>query len=347
MAMYQKGLNEVLDDTFNKYKGKKVTVLHSGGLDSNVLIAGLYLAGADVNAVSIRASVLASSGIEERTRKLFINRLTAFTPGDHRIEAPTVNISGNIPGIHRNRFSQMAVWLNMMPLVSREDDDYVLLGYVMSDQGNSMMNELKKTWRTHKPYLGWNRKLPELEFPIAKFAKSELIKYFQYKSKQCNVDENLIHAHWFCELNQGNLLERCGTRCESCKRAKNENIFDWDIASNVNLLFPNKVELMDFLDYRPDEYRFRYVIREDKRMEVYLQNIEDKTRRIVYTLPKNKYSFYKHPEDIVLPGNTSPYDHDMFARTNQFPLPDHFEEYYIDSVETIKAKEVERERSSS
>ena len=340
MAIVQGGLFEALDNIFAKYKGKKVTVLHSGGLDSNVLIAGLYLAGANVNAVSIRASVLASSGIEERTRKLFINRLTAFTPGDHRIAAPTVNISGNIPGIHRNRFSQMAVWLNMMPLVSREDDDYVLLGYVMADQGNSMINELRKTWRTHKPYLTWNAKLPELEFPIAKFAKSELIKYFQYKSKKCNVDENLIHAHWFCELNQDNLLNRCGTRCESCKRAKNENIFDWDIATNVDLLFPNKMELMDFLEYRPDQHEFRYRIREDKSIDVYLRGIEDKVERLVYSLPKNKYSFYRNPDDITHPSDKSPYDHNLFARPNLFPHKDFFEEFYLDCEKTVECKEI-------
>lgn len=340
MAVVQRGLFEELDNIFGQYRNKRVTVLHSGGLDSNIILAGLYFAGADVNAVAIRAKVLASATIEERTRQLFIKRLKESNKGKGTIATETVTFDGRLQGIHRNRFSQMSIWLNMLPIVSRENDDAVILGYVMSDQGNSMIDYLKKTWRTHAAYLKWNAKLPSLDFPVTRFAKSELIKYLQHKCKETGLDENIVHIHWFCELQMGSIMSRCGDRCESCKRAKNESLFDWDIATNIGRIFKSRLQLLEFLELNRDNEALRMKKREDGSVDTYIVVKDTNTERFVYNTPRREVNYYKDPETLSMPEKASPYDHFEHAQSNQFPDPEHFPEYYLKSDETIKAEAV-------
>lgn len=340
MAVVQRGLFEELDNIFGQYRNKRVTVLHSGGLDSNIILAGLYFAGADVNAVAIRAKVLASATIEERTRQLFIKRLKESNKGKGSITSETITFDGSLQGIHRNRFSQMAIWLNMLPLVSRENDDAVILGYVMSDQGNTMIDYLKKTWRTHAPFLKWGAKLPSLDFPVTRFAKPELIKYLQHKCKEVGVDENIVHIHWFCELQLGSIMNRCENRCESCKRAKNENLFDWDIATNVRRVFRTRLELMEFLELDRDNESLRMKKNKDGSVETYIVDKNTDKQRLVYTTRKLDACYYTHPEEISMPKKSSPYDHFEHAGTDWFPEPSFFPEYYLELDEDIKAREI-------
>ena len=343
MAMHQKGLVETLDGIFGKYKGKKVTVLHSGGLDSNIIVAGLYFAGADVNAVSIRSKVLSSSTIEERTRKLFLDRLNAALPDRRNIYSETITFDGRLQGIHRNRFSQMSIWLNMLPLVSREDDDCVVLGYVMSDQGNTMIDNLKRSWRSQAPFLSWGKKLPSLEFPVTRFAKRELINYLQHKCKEKNVPDLIQHIHWFCELQLGSIMSRCGDRCESCKRAKNEKLFDWDIATNLPAIFSTRMELLDFLETNPQESDIRFSKRENCDVDVYLHNLEDKSDNLIHTIEAKHVLSYKGIDAIELPEGADPKEHHLYATLEQVPMIEWFPEMHLPNEETIKLEEVKDE----
>lgn len=339
-TVVQRSLFGELDNIFGQYRNKRVTVLHSGGLDSNVILAGLYFAGAEVNAVSIRAKVLSSAVIEERTRKLFIERLKESNKGKGSITSETITFDGSLQGIHRNRFSQMAIWLNMLPMVSRVDDDAVILGYVMSDQGNAMIDCLKKTWRTHAAYLRWGAKLPSLDFPVTRFAKPELVKYLQHKCKELGVDENIVHIHWFCELQLGAVMDRCESRCESCKRAKNENLFNFDIATNVRKVFRTRLELMEFLELNRDNETLRLKKMKDGSVETYIVDKNTDKQRLVYTTRKRVVRYYTDPETIPVPKSSSPYEHFEYAGTGWFPEPSYFPEYYLELDEDIKAGEM-------
>lgn len=340
MAMHQKGLVETLDDIFGKFRGKQVTVLHSGGLDSNIIVAGLYFAGADVNAVSIRSKVLSSSTIEERTRKLFLERLNAAFPDRRNISSETVTFDGRLQGIHRNRFSQMSIWLNMLPLVSRETDDCVVIGYVMSDQGNTMIDNLKRSWRSQAPFLSWGKKLPSLEFPVTRFAKQELIHYLQHKCKEKNIPNVIQHIHWFCELQLGSIMSRCGDRCESCKRAKNEKLFDWDIASNLPAIFSTRMELLSFLETTPEESDIRFRKRENCDVDVYLYNREDKKERIIYTLKAERSVSYKSLDAVDLPEGAEAQYHHLYSSLEQVPMVEWFPEMHLPNEETVKLEEI-------
>ena len=338
MSVIQHSLFEELDKIFNKYRNKKVTVLHSGGLDSNVLVGALYLAGADVNAVAIRSYTLQSK-TEQYVADEFIRRLKETPAPSGSVNTKIITIDGEIGGIHRNRFSQMSIWLNMLPLVSRESDDSVCIGYVIQDQALSMVEHLKRSWKSQTPFLTWGGKLPSLDFPLMRFGKNEILAYFVWKCKQLGTDKNLPFVHWYCESNlEHEPLAVCG-KCCSCKRAVAEGMEESDISSNLQVLFETKVDFINFLNIDPGVVDLLWDEDDDVYTLFEVTKGDLPSKRVLYHINKHKHVYTDKLTDNVM----SKQEH-LSTPLGYIPSKEHYPEWWYTPEPTdtkvAKTKEV-------
>jgi len=200
-----------------KFKGKKVVIPWSGGLDSTGLLLAMADAGAEVTALSIQAENMPNPNHEKYSRHLI---KTAIRDSDlyDKIKFQTFkfpSIDGFLAWPNNFRWSQKQLWLYLSSLLTPMDTDYVAIGAV-SDDNIMMIPNLKKQWKS----MGWNikdkAKLPELIFPLTKTSKATVAEWI-HGYTESNRMKPIIDYVSFCEQTTkiGGVIYGCGT-CPSC-----------------------------------------------------------------------------------------------------------------------------------
>lgn len=193
--------DKVKSDFVKKYYRQPVTILWSGGLDSNCLLLMAIEADCDIRLIIVDSDQLPNRRAEERNRDMALNKLADKHPDaiikTTYIQSPTM--SGHF---HLN---QMQMWLSAAVLLPTHGT--LMIGYVCGDEAISFLSELQRAWNA----ANFNRidNFP-LTFPLAKVTKGEFMRY---------VGDTLKFMSIYCEHPQavGDIWTRCN-KCPSCRR---------------------------------------------------------------------------------------------------------------------------------
>lgn len=199
--------------SMEQYKDKSVSVMWSGGLDSNFLIYSLLKVGANVTAHSFSSTQLPAAPAEKAARKALAEMFETYRP-NHFISR---EYTPSIPLGSGSLFGQARFWTGVMGLVADIDEtDYVMLGYIMGDDAISYLDEIKAEWDA-KAWNASNSDWPELVTPLVKITKSDIAN----ELADCHI-MSLYYLNWCCErpeiVRDVDVYQECG-RCTSCKRA--------------------------------------------------------------------------------------------------------------------------------
>lgn len=337
-----------LDKHFAKYKGKRVTVLHSGGFDSNMLIMALACAGADVHASGIAADNLGASsthnGIERGIRKLFIDRLVDRENSKLAIRRSTSTLQMGSNGVTRYRWQQMIMWIGLMPLISRSDDDVVCVGYIMGDEAISNLDKIKKVWDSQKWCYEYGNVETKLEFPLSRVHKAELEGYARYLIEQHDLDPTVLNLNWLCELNTGGWFNTCG-HCPSCRSAKvNRVAANRTITSNISNVFKTYGEIFDVVGTGIDRAEDQPAALLESVTMSYEGTTPEKSNSAAVDFHLKDESVKSIPFEILRVEKELPPGDTLLDRILQAEVGVYYEELQrIDETETIESKEVEHE----
>ncbi len=195
------------EDFKKKYYRKPVTILWSGGLDSNCILLMAIEAECEIHVVTVDSEQLPNYRAERQNRTAILDKLRDEYPRTHiRHE---VILSQNMTGDFH--FNQMQMWLSAMILLSTYGD--LMIGYVCGDEAISYLPELQKAWKA----CSFNRKDPmDLHFPLTKVTKAEFTDY---------VAHTLPFMSIYCEqpIPTGDMYSKCGN-CPSCRRMTDDNV---------------------------------------------------------------------------------------------------------------------------
>lgn len=152
---------------FHYPENKRVTVLHSGGLDSTAVLYALLKAEYDVRVVSIYCNGMLPLAHREslaREQQYVWLRKHGFKFDNFEYELP------HFP-FQNEHFSQLEVWMHIAGIVTLSTHPTYIISTVMEDQTVSFMSEIKNTIEAGN----WNRKTPiSVEFPAYQTFKEEL-----------------------------------------------------------------------------------------------------------------------------------------------------------------------------
>lgn len=204
---------------FEKYKGKDVVVPWSGGLDSTLIILGLHAAGAKrIRTISFTGKQLPNPSHEAFARKKIIEVLKekGIKIDTHEVDLPVFS-GGHWPSEYR--YSQHAMWLQQLPLAIPKCQ-VVAVGYISTDGFIPWIKKMKKHWRAGE--YNFNGSLPDLEFPIKEFHKTQVAAELIRLSEQLGV-QRIMDFVTFCHQTYkvGNYILRCG-KCDNCKSAESK-----------------------------------------------------------------------------------------------------------------------------
>jgi len=227
-------------DFFKKYRKKKVTMLWSGGLDSNTLLYGLMAVKADVRLLNIVGDCL----ISKRPEHLMMDHIEQVLD----VKRTTVKLSGPVTANSLYSRSQIVLWLSTLALNCRPDDDYVMAAYVMTDEAISFLPEIKEHWNSLAPFVTYGRKLPTYEAPLSKLLKREIEHINKDLLEGLDTIPRLNHVYWSCEADSHiyNIPIRCG-KCHSCKVEEHNLDMSHDaLVKRYLLTFDTLAALADF-----------------------------------------------------------------------------------------------------
>lgn len=223
---------------FLKYKGKKVVVPWSGGLDSTTLLITLAHVGAEVCALSFSGGNLPNDKHESHARTNLRNIIQKRNCGEYikfkDITLPT--LGGMWPGAYKA--AQHSLWIKMLPLVI-PNADFVFLGYVVGDGCVSQEKEIQKEWNAGNFNIHHDYTMPTLVLPLRTFVKPDVCRLFTDVIEREHFDGLDDHIT-FCQSTTklGNHLYGCGD-CPSCDTAKSTGTNHLQVL--VNRENPNRV----------------------------------------------------------------------------------------------------------
>lgn len=219
-----------------KYKGKSVTILWSGGLDSNMLLALAIKAECKIQLLSIESPSLPNLEAEQINRERVLDILRPNYNIEHKIFK--IGHLSPVPCL----LAQMRVWASIMPIAYGKYTDHVMIGYVMSDQALSYLDDLQSYWQAGEVFHDYDcGNYPELSFPITKLHKHDIMAYLH----KCHPE--LDYHHVYCEnpkiRGEEKIIIAC-KECPSCKKMEdlgtdNPAMYTRDIAED------DKSELID------------------------------------------------------------------------------------------------------
>ncbi|QZI90337.1 hypothetical protein MYOV003v1_p0013 [Vibrio phage 207E48.1] len=193
----------------DKYRDSEVSILWSGGLDSNVLLLLAIEANCDIRLVTVSSQQLPNSEAEEWNRGVVYRELQRLYP-DAQMRRTEVKSPDMLGGYH---LAQLQMWV--IAMMSIKPTNTFLVGYVMGDEAVSFIPDIENLWGA----LAFNRKYDvKLAFPLVKAHKEEMQEYVR--------ERGLTYLNMYCEnphwsgLGQTGHPVACGV-CPSCLRATN------------------------------------------------------------------------------------------------------------------------------
>lgn len=220
--MYSKISN--VDKLFSKYKGKTVTALWSGGLDSTFLVMMLIRAKVRYIELLVIDYTNRPSVMQERhARELLLPEIQSAA-GAHGVSVETVTLTGTMPA-NGFRYAQLAWWAHLAPLATASTVDYVLIGYVAGDRGPLYRKEIHALFKSSAALRALpDDKLPVLEFPLERVEKQEIAACLY--NPQDPVNDKMgklfaaMRAYTHCCETSVSMVPHIGSecRCPSCNR---------------------------------------------------------------------------------------------------------------------------------
>ncbi|AUR97812.1 hypothetical protein NVP1244A_110 [Vibrio phage 1.244.A._10N.261.54.C3] len=192
-----------------KYQDSEVSILWSGGLDSNVLLLLAIEANCKIRLVTVASQQLPNSEAEEWNRDVVYREIQRMYPDAdmRRVETKSPDMLG---GYH---LAQLQMWL--IAMMSIHPTDTILVGYVMGDEAVSFIPDIENLWTA----LLFNRQYDvKLAFPLVKAHKEEMQVYVR--------ERGLTYLNMYCERPNWSGSGKtghpvaCGV-CPSCLRATN------------------------------------------------------------------------------------------------------------------------------
>lgn len=220
--MYSKISN--MDKLFSKYKGKTVTVLWSGGLDSTYLVMMLIRSKVKHIELLIIDYTNRPSVMQERLARDLLLPAIQSAAGENGVSVDTVTLTGTMPA-NGFRYAQLAWWVHIAPMATASSVDYVLIGYVAGDRGPLYRKEINALFKSSAALRADpDGKLPVLDFPLERVEKDE-IAVCLYNPQDPTNDEMgklfaAIRAYTHCCETHVAIVPHIGPacRCPSCNR---------------------------------------------------------------------------------------------------------------------------------
>jgi hypothetical protein len=163
---------------------KKVVVFFSGGLDSTFLVYKNLKEGNEVFPVYVDIQNNINKSILEKNRTNILYKLFAeeYNKTEIKIHGVETILSLMVNGGMRTLFKQLPIWLfSTLCIGEHEKYDEIQIGYVLSDDTNSYLDDIKNIYNSYLPII--EHPVP-LVFPIIKKAKFQMAlelpsKYFE------------------------------------------------------------------------------------------------------------------------------------------------------------------------
>ena len=213
MKLYQIEPSGVPAAKVAEYKGKRVLVLWSGGVDSTALAIALLEAKAEVTLLEIDTKQTPNYATETEYRR----RQVEWFHDQFKVSHTKFEL-GNIQGRGVALYQQSMWWLSIALMHQTDAYDYIAIGWVASDSTSARRSEYLRVFNASSSLL--RAPGPKLVFPFATVDKWFMNEV--YKPYSNNLPEV-----WWCEhpVFKRKKPTECG-KCPSCLDAYDKSHFD-------------------------------------------------------------------------------------------------------------------------
>lgn len=202
--------------SLKKFAGKKVTVLHSGGINSTCMILGLMKVGAArVNVVHINVGTNVHDNCD--MDNIAVNNITSYIGITPRV--------GKLSGVDRDMRADATykhlVIAQIAPMFIEANDDYVLCGMASGNAGATAIKSIQRAFKSAACMETYQLvKMPKFEFPLLSLHSETTREAFQTLSTEFGF-EDLHSLVSVCSNRYGELLINgihigCGN-CRECR----------------------------------------------------------------------------------------------------------------------------------
>jgi len=206
-----------------KNKRKEVLIPFTGGLDSTYLLIKNIEKKNTIQTFYVQVENNHHKTEIELAHRRYILEYLSDKFGGASLGLGRDNTSAKISISGRLAMSQPPIWLLFINFVSCGQKT-VEISYVLNDCAVSFIDDIKKMYKTYRPFFDCLKTQPKLKFPLIKTQKSSI--YY-------NIPHDLRKYTWSCECpdiqktqnTKDHLVySNCGD-CDSCKKEKMFDIF--------------------------------------------------------------------------------------------------------------------------